>query len=211
MRVSEVQIQLIKPQAGLIAFASLVVDGKRLMASDTMPGEAYKGMNGFFLSLVYPTVEQAKKALDHCLANLNEGDRFDVVRFSTEAEPLFGELKAADKANVEKARAHVEKFKPTGGTAIDDALAAALKLRGGKHNEDNETNGRPFLIVFLTDGAPTIGITSEDEIVKRAVDRAADDVTPGAVPQGAEDAVVVEGEVHRYNRTVVSDATRPRP
>ena len=115
-------------------------------------------------------IEQAKRALDHCLANLNEGDRFDVVRFSTEAEPLFGELTSAQKKNVDRARGHVETFKPTGGTAIDDALAAALKLRADK----DESKGRPFLIVFLTDGAPTIGVTSEDEIVKRAVDRASD-------------------------------------
>ncbi len=50
--------------ADRIMHASLVVEGKRLMASDTMPGEPYKGMNGFFLSLVYPTVEQAKKTFE---------------------------------------------------------------------------------------------------------------------------------------------------
>src|SRR5262249_2714934 len=39
---------------------------------------------------------------------------------------------------------------------------------------DSDSKKRPFLIVFLTDGAPTIGVTSEDDIVKRAVDRASD-------------------------------------
>ena len=36
-----------------------------------------------------------------------------------------------------------------------------------------------------------------------AVDRAAHDVTPGGIAQCAEDAVVVEGDLHRYNHTVV--------
>lgn len=122
---------------------------------------------------------QAKKALEHCLANLNEGDRFDVVRFSTEAEPLFGALENADREHVRRAKEHVEAFKPTGGTAIDDALRVALQLRparGGSRGDDatHARPGRPFLIVFLTDGAPTIGVTDEDEIVQRAVDRADD-------------------------------------
>jgi len=113
-------------------------------------------------------LDQAKKALNFCLANLNDDDRFDIVRFSTEAEPMFGELKSAQKKNVEHAREFVDSLKPTGGTAIDDALAAALKLR------EKSAEGRPFMIVFLTDGAPTVGTTDEDQIVKRATDRASD-------------------------------------
>src|SRR6185436_5558793 len=115
-------------------------------------------------------LEQAKKALSFCLANLNEGDRFNLVRFSTEAEPLFAELEHATKDRVEKARDYVQKLKPTGGTAIDDALATALKCR----QDDSDSKKRPFIVVFLTDGAPTIGVTDEDQIVKRAVDRASD-------------------------------------
>ena len=36
--------------------------------------------------------QQAKKALRFCLANLGADDRFEIVRFSTETEPLFGSL-----------------------------------------------------------------------------------------------------------------------
>ena len=115
-------------------------------------------------------IDQAKKALNFCLANLNDNDRFDVVRFSTEAEPLFSEMERADPKHVTQAREFVAGLKPTGGTAIDDALASALKLRQG----DDDSKRRPFMIVFLTDGAPTVGTTDEDQIVKRATDRAAD-------------------------------------
>ena len=115
-------------------------------------------------------IDQAKRALNFCLANLNDDDRFDVIRFSTEAEPLFAELESADRSHVQKARDYVGTLKPTGGTAIDDALATALKLR----EDDNDSRHRPFMIVFLTDGAPTVGTTDEDQIVKRATDRAAD-------------------------------------
>lgn len=114
---------------------------------------------------------QAKKALSFCLKNLNASDRFEVVRFSTEAEPLFGRLVAASAANVEEADAFVAGLKPIGGTAIEEALLAALEpLKAGGEKD------RPYAVVFLTDGKPTVGSTNDDEIVAKTV-RAAGDRT----------------------------------
>ncbi|MDB5321424.1 MAG: vault protein inter-alpha-trypsin protein, partial [Phycisphaerales bacterium] len=112
-------------------------------------------------SMAGKKMEQAKKALSFCLANLNEKDRFEIIRFSTEAEPFFDDLKPADKANVDKAQAFVNGLKPIGGTAISDAMAKALAL-GQKRSEADK---RPYVIVFLTDGQPTIGETDEDRIL----------------------------------------------
>jgi Ca-activated chloride channel family protein len=113
-------------------------------------------------------MEQAKKALSFCLANLNPGDRFEIVRFSTEAETLFGELKPAEKANIDKAVAYVQTLKPIGGTAIEDALKKAMSLRPaaamlGRRNAAEPE--RPYVVIFLTDGQPTIGETNEDVLV----------------------------------------------
>lgn len=47
-----------------IMHASLVIDGHRLMASDSMPGQPFEGMTGFSLSLGYNTAPEAKKAFD---------------------------------------------------------------------------------------------------------------------------------------------------
>ncbi len=107
-------------------------------------------------------MEQARKALSFCLQNLNEGDRFEIVRFSTEAESLFGSLHPATKEDVQKAQTFVAGLKPIGGTAIQEALNKALSLRREKPSED-ET--RPFIIIFLTDGQPTVGETNEDLLV----------------------------------------------
>jgi Ca-activated chloride channel family protein len=107
---------------------------------------------------------QAKKALGFCLRNLNEGDRFEVVRFSTETEPLFGRLVAASGSNVEKADAFVAGLKPIGGTAIEEALLSALEPLAGLGEK-----GRPYNVVFLTDGKPTVGATNVDEIVAKAL------------------------------------------
>ena len=118
-------------------------------------------------------MEQAKKALSFCVQNLNEGDRFEIVRFSTEAEALFDGLKPATKEHTDKAMAFVQTLKPIGGTAIHDALQKALSLRpapaatiGQSPEGIPPPSDRPYLVIFLTDGQPTIGETREDKIVE---------------------------------------------
>jgi len=112
---------------------------------------------------------QAKKALAYCLANLNEDDRFEIVRFSTEPEQLFGKLTPASESAVADAQKFVRKLKPEGGTAIFDALHQAMALRP-------EKSERPYVVVFITDGMPTVGETSDDAIVAET-DQAADQGT----------------------------------
>ena len=127
-----------------------------------MPGRVLPKDVAFVLdtsgSMSGPKIEQAKKALRFCVDNLNENDRFEIIRFSTEVEPLFDKLVPANSANRERAEAFVKGLQAGGATAIDDALRKALSLRAG-------AAGRPYVVVFLTDGQPTIGETGEDEIV----------------------------------------------
>jgi PhnB protein len=47
-----------------IMHASMLIDGRRLMASDTPVGQPAKGMNGFALSLNYPSAEEARRVFD---------------------------------------------------------------------------------------------------------------------------------------------------
>src|SRR5437764_1987031 len=109
-------------------------------------------------SMAGAKLEQAQKAVRFCVENLNGDDRFEIVRFSTEAEPLFHELVSADSDHRKRANGFVDDFKPIGGTAIADALQSALKVRPDK-------NDRPFVVIFLTDGLPTVGSRNPEEIV----------------------------------------------
>jgi Ca-activated chloride channel homolog len=109
-------------------------------------------------SMAGKKIEQAKKALKFCVENLNSSDRFEVMRFSTDVEALFGHLTEATPQNRERAENFVQDLKAIGGTAIDDALRQVLASRPDKED-------RPFMIVFLTDGEPTVGETDEDTIV----------------------------------------------
>ena len=50
--------------AGRIMHASLMLDERRLMASDAMLGQPYEAMQGFSLSLNYKTAVEAKTVFD---------------------------------------------------------------------------------------------------------------------------------------------------
>jgi Ca-activated chloride channel family protein len=104
-------------------------------------------------------LEQAKKALLYCINNLNSGDRFNIVRFSTEAYALFKNLENVDKKNITEAKKFIEDLQAIGGTNIEEAFTLALK--------NYEGSSQPHFIVFLTDGKPTIGETNDDKLVKR--------------------------------------------
>src|SRR5947207_3396359 len=118
-------------------------------------------------SMAGAKLQQAKKALQFCVENLNTNDRFEIIRFSTEAESLFGKLSEADFEHRKRASNFIADLKPIGGTAIADALQTAFKAR-------TEKSERPFVIIFLTDGLPTVGTRNPDEIVAD-VKKAGDD------------------------------------
>lgn len=109
-------------------------------------------------SMTGKKLDQAKKALQFCVENLNDNDRFEIVRFSTEVEPLFDKLVEANARNRDQAEQFIKNLKPMGGTAIDSALQKSLATRPA-------TGDRPFVVIFLTDGRPTIGETDEHRIL----------------------------------------------
>ncbi|MFC2084087.1 VIT domain-containing protein [Bacteroidota bacterium] len=109
-------------------------------------------------SMAGDKLKQAKKALIYCVENLNDNDRFEIIRFSTEAYALFSELVEPNESNREKALKYIKDLKPVGGTNIEEALELAL--------QNNTSEDRPHLIVFITDGKPTIGEMDEDKLIK---------------------------------------------
>ncbi|MBK8270851.1 MAG: VWA domain-containing protein [Planctomycetes bacterium] len=116
-------------------------------------------------------IGQAKKALQFCVTNLNKEDRFNVVTFSTEVRPFRETWSLADDASKNVARAFIDGLNAVGGTDINGALAKALQMRpepvvvkSGDTSERWREN--PYLVVFITDGEPTVGETNPDAIVK---------------------------------------------
>lgn len=116
---------------------------------------------------------QAQNAILYCLGRLNRGDRFNLIRFATEAESLFPGPAAAAGANLARAREFVGRWRAGGGTNCEEALRLALAQSGAAE--------RPRQVVLVTDGKPTIGATDEEELLGIAARRGQSRIFPVAL------------------------------
>ena len=129
-------------------------------------------------SMARNKIEQAKEALRYCVRNLNDGDRFNLILFNTDITSLADRLNRREEwgggerghgsailshklidveDGREEALAFIDGIEARGGTNINKALLTALV-------EKPDPN-RPRIIVFLTDGCPTAGVTNESRIL----------------------------------------------
>ena len=107
-------------------------------------------------------MKQAREALRYCLQNLGRRDRFGVIAFSTDVDAFRETLRPASTRD--DALYFVDQLEAGGGTNINEALLAATEML------DDSDNG---LIVFLTDGLPSVGETDEGKI-RANIQQAAD-------------------------------------
>ena len=146
-----------------------------------------EGEDGYFLAMLSPSLEvadkkstkknivfvldvsgsmsgeklrQAKEAVNFCIDNLNREDYFNIIAFSTGTEVLHRVMMSANSANIRKAKEFVNALKARGGTAIDEALTVALEKL------ETKDSTAPNMILFLTDGLPTVGETNIERILK---------------------------------------------
>jgi Ca-activated chloride channel family protein len=106
-----------------------------------------------------PKMEQARNSLRYCLDRLDPGDRFGIVAFSDRVTAFSDRLTPADRRARRDAAEFVDGLDSGGGTDIASALAAAFRMA---------RDSRGAMVVFLTDGLPTVGVTSLEEIETRA-------------------------------------------
>jgi len=105
-------------------------------------------------------MEKARNALLFGVRTLRDGDRFNVINFAGEEHLFEDKLIASNADNRRRGEEFVKKLQPNGGTNINDALKAALK--------QFDSSDRPKMLVFLTDGRPTVGEANIDKIIKNS-------------------------------------------
>jgi Ca-activated chloride channel family protein len=88
---------------------------------------------------------------------LRSEDRFNVISFAGEDHLMTRGLISADDAGRARGEAFIKQLRPSGGTNINEAAVAAER--------QFERSERPRMIVFITDGLPTVGETSIDRIL----------------------------------------------
>ena len=102
-------------------------------------------------------IDKAKKALLFGIRTLRDGDRFNVINFAGEEHLMERGLIAANSEGKKRGEEFVNKLRPDGGTNINDALLASLK--------QFDKGDRPKMLVFMTDGLPTVGEQNTERII----------------------------------------------
>jgi len=111
-------------------------------------------------SMRHGKLDQAKVAARHLLDNLRPTDRVNVIRFSSTIEAFSKGPEPATPEHTAALGEFIASFKAEGGTALGDALSAALDTPAAKD--------RVRTLVLLTDGRPTIGVLEPEKIVEFA-------------------------------------------
>lgn len=105
-------------------------------------------------------MDKARAALLFGIKGLRDGDRFNVINFAGEEHLMENNLIPANAQGKKRGDEFVQKLRPTGGTNINDALRAALR--------QFDSSDRPKMLVFMTDGLPTVGETNVEKIINNA-------------------------------------------
>ncbi len=100
-------------------------------------------------SMAGAKIEQAKAAVGGLLETLRPDDRFRLISFSNAVDRLDCGWRYRDEAALADARSWIDGLRADGGTNIDGALEAAFEEAPGRE--------RLPVVVFLTDGLPTVG------------------------------------------------------
>ncbi len=108
-------------------------------------------------------LEQAKAALQQALGTLSRADRFRLIAFSSTVRCFSDTFVSPGKDNLASARQFIDGLGADGGTNISAALETALEGSG-----DSE---RLSMILFLTDGIPSVGEQGPDRIAEQAAGR----------------------------------------
>lgn len=114
-------------------------------------------------SMSGPKLEQAKAAVLQMLGTLSSRDRFRLISFASGVHAFREGFTSADAASVESARNWANSLVADGGTNIEGALRESLKRdRNGAHD------GNLDVLVFLTDGVPSVGETRPEQLAAMA-------------------------------------------
>jgi Ca-activated chloride channel family protein len=107
-------------------------------------------------------MEQARAAGVQLLSTLRPEDRFRLIDFSSDVHTFRDEFSQATSANIREATRYLESLEANGSTNIEGALREALRPA--------VASGRLPLVLFVTDGEPTVGERSPDRLAGIAAD-----------------------------------------
>ncbi len=99
---------------------------------------------------------QVREAALQVLAGLDDGEAFNIILYNEGVEPFSARPVRKSRATIKDATEFLQGMTARGGTNIHDALLEALR--------QPPAEGTLPIVLFMTDGLPTVGETSEAAI-----------------------------------------------
>jgi len=96
---------------------------------------------------------QAKAAAEQVLAGLDEGEAFNIIDYSDSISSFADKPVVKSRETLAAAKRYLASLESNGGTNINDALLEAMRA--------NPVSGMMPMVLFLTDGIPTVGERAE--------------------------------------------------
>ncbi len=122
---------------------------------------------------------QVKSVFSDIIYGLPTNDRFNLIFFDSEVHTYSEQLMEANASSRKDSIEFVDSLRADGGTNINDALVTAL----GMFSSENENVP---IIVFLTDGEPTSGVTSRYVISENVLEANKAEVSIFSIAFGIE-------------------------
>ncbi|XP_054844737.1 inter-alpha-trypsin inhibitor heavy chain H5 [Eublepharis macularius] len=117
-------------------------------------------------SMVGNKLRQTKDALFTILQDLRPEDHFNIIGFSNRIKVWQQDrLVPVTLDNIRDAKIYIHNLSPTGGTNINGALQISTKILNDYIAQSDIDARSASLIIFLTDGRPTVGETHSSKIV----------------------------------------------
>ncbi|XP_061494279.1 inter-alpha-trypsin inhibitor heavy chain H5 [Rhineura floridana] len=117
-------------------------------------------------SMVGTKLRQTKDALFTILQDLRPEDHFNIIGFSSRIKVWQqDQLVPVTPNSIRDAKIYIHNMSPTGGTNINGALQISTQILNDYIAQSDIEARSVSLIIFLTDGRPTIGETQSAKIV----------------------------------------------
>lgn len=133
----------------LVAGAGTDVDRPKIRREVTIVIDRSGSMRG-------KKIEQAKNAALQIIEALDEGERFNIISYSDTIERFAPSAVEKNSRTIAQAREVIGAIRAVGGTNIHGALLEAVR--------PEPVEGTLPLVLFLTDGLATVGVTDEQQI-----------------------------------------------
>ncbi|XP_070793135.1 inter-alpha-trypsin inhibitor heavy chain H3-like [Pituophis catenifer annectens] len=113
-------------------------------------------------------IRQAREALTKIVEDLKEEDHFNIILFGSSVSTWKDDLIQATPENVNQSKEFISHIRDSGSTDLNGGLLTGIDMLNKAHETKSVPERSASLVIMLTDGDPTVGVTNLGQIQENA-------------------------------------------